>query len=155
MIYLLGCPLFAITLVPYCLYTQGFDWRIWLFTLLFASSTSLSITGGYHRLFAHRSYSAKGWVRFLFLLIGAASFQGSVLKWASDHRRHHRYVDTDKDPYNIKNGFFYAHIGWLLIEDDPQFKDQFAKDLLNDKMVYFQHQYYWPLALLTGMGFPM
>ena len=154
-IYLLGCPLFAITLVPYCLYTQGFDWRIWLFTLLFASSTSLSITGGYHRLFAHRSYSAKGWVRFLFLLIGAASFQGSVLKWASDHRRHHRYVDTDKDPYNIKNGFFYAHIGWLLIEDDPQFKDQFAKDLLNDKMVYFQHQYYLPLALLTGIGFPM
>jgi fatty-acid desaturase len=31
-----------------------------------------------------------------------------------DHRAHHRYTDTDKDPYNVKKGFLWAHIGWVI-----------------------------------------
>jgi len=153
-IYLVLSPVIAITLVPYYLFTQGFDWKIWAFTLILAMATSLSITGGYHRLFAHRSYSAKTWVKVLYLLFGGGAFQGSVLKWATDHRRHHRYVDTEKDPYNINQGFWYAHIGWLLVEDDPNFKEQFAPDLLNDKWVYLQHKYYLFVAFGMGVIFP-
>lgn len=153
-IYLVLSPVIAITLVPYYLFTQGFDWKIWAFTLILAMATSLSITGGYHRLFAHRSYSAKTWVKVLYLLFGGGAFQGSVLKWATDHRRHHRYVDTEKDPYNINQGFWYAHIGWLLVEDDPNFKEQFAPDLLNDKWVYLQHKYYLIVAFGMGVIFP-
>jgi stearoyl-CoA desaturase (Delta-9 desaturase) len=153
-IYLVASPILALTLVPYYLYQHGFDWRIWLFSLVLGCATSVSITGGYHRLFAHRSYSAKPWVKIFYLLFGGASFQGSVLKWATDHRRHHRYVDTEKDPYNINQGFFYAHIGWLLVEDDPRFRDQFPQDLLEDKGVYYQHKYYLWVAFVMGVGFP-
>ena len=149
-VYLVASPLITLTLVPYYLYTRGFDWRIWLFTLIMGCCTSVSITGGYHRLFAHRSYSAKTWVKLFYLLFGGASFQGSVMKWATDHRRHHRYVDTERDPYNIKQGFWYAHIGWLLVEDDPNYKDKFAQDLLQDRLVYLQHKYY--LWVAFGMG---
>lgn len=153
-VYLVASPLVAITLVPYYLYTQGFDWRIWVFTLVLGIATSVSITGGYHRLFAHRSYSARGWVRLFYLLFGGASFQGSILKWATDHRRHHRYVDTEKDPYNINQGFWYAHIGWLIVEDDPNYKDKFAQDLLDDKWVFLQHKYYLWFAFGVGVVFP-
>jgi stearoyl-CoA desaturase (delta-9 desaturase) len=153
-IYLVASPLITLTLVPYYLYTRGFDWRIWLFTLIMGCCTSVSITGGYHRLFAHRSYSAKTWVKLFYLLFGGASFQGSVMKWATDHRRHHRYVDTEKDPYNIKQGFWYAHIGWLLVEDDPNYKDKFAQDLLQDRLVYLQHKYYLWVAFGVGVLLP-
>jgi len=153
-VYLVASPLITLTLVPYYLYTRGFDWRIWLFTLIMGCCTSVSITGGYHRLFAHRSYSAKTWVKLFYLLFGGASFQGSVMKWATDHRRHHRYVDTERDPYNIKQGFWYAHIGWLLVEDDPDYKDKFAQDLLQDRLVYLQHKYYLWVAFGVGVLLP-
>lgn len=153
-VYLVASPLITLTLVPYYLYTRGFDWRIWLFTLIMGCCTSVSITGGYHRLFAHRSYSAKTWVKLFYLIFGGASFQGSVMKWATDHRRHHRYVDTEKDPYNINQGFWYAHIGWLVVEDDPNYKDKFAQDLLQDRWVYLQHNYYLWVAFGAGVLLP-
>ena len=141
-------------MVPYYLYTQGFDWKIWVFAIVLGCATSISITGGYHRLFAHRSYQTQTWVKIFYLLLGGASFQGSVLKWATDHRRHHRYVDTDKDPYNINQGFWYAHMGWLLVEDNPEYKDKFAPDLLSDKWVFLQHKYYLWVAFGVGVIFP-
>lgn len=153
-IYLVASPLITLTLVPYYVYTRGFDWRIWLFTLIMGCCTSVSITGGYHRLFAHRSYSAKTWVKLFYLLFGGASFQGSVMKWATDHRRHHRYVDTEKDPYNINQGFWYAHIGWLLVEDDPNYTDKFAQDLFQDRLIYLQHKYYLWVAFGIGVLLP-
>jgi stearoyl-CoA desaturase (delta-9 desaturase) len=153
-IYLVASPVLALTLVPYYLYSRGFDWRIWLLALVLGCCTSVSITGGYHRLFAHRSYSAKTWVQLFYLLLGGASFQGSALKWATDHRRHHRYVDTEKDPYNINQGFWYAHMGWLFVEDDPSFKDKFAPDLLQNRLIYLQHKYYLWVAFGLGVLFP-
>src|SRR6266849_1901155 len=60
-------------------------------------ATGLSITAVYHRHFAHVSYKAHPLVRFFFLVFGACAMQNSVLNWASDHRIHHRYTDTDQD----------------------------------------------------------
>ena len=53
----------------------------------------LSITAGYHRLFAHRTYRASAPVRWFFLAFGASTFQNSALSWSADHRAHH--ADTD------------------------------------------------------------
>ena len=74
-------------------------------------------------------------VKFLYLLFGSAAFQGSALQWASDHRRHHRFVDTDRDPHNIKRGFFYAHMGWLCLKQDSPDAATFPPDLAKDWMV--------------------
>src|SRR4051812_24079620 len=68
-----------------------------LFGILFFA-TGLSITGGYHRHFAHVSYRAHPLVRMFYLVFGACAFQNSALNWAADHRLHHRFTDTDKDP---------------------------------------------------------
>ena len=73
--------------------------EIALFVLLFFA-TGLSITGGYHRHFAHVSYKAHPLVRLFYLVFGACAMQNSALNWAADHRMHHRFVDTEKDPYN-------------------------------------------------------
>src|SRR5262245_2632542 len=46
----------------------------------------ISITAGYHRLFAHRTYRASAPVRWFFLAFGASTFQNSALSWSADHR---------------------------------------------------------------------
>lgn len=33
-----------------------------------------------------------------------------------DHRVHHKKSDGEGDPYNASRGFFYSHVGWLLLK---------------------------------------
>ena len=153
--YLLATPVGAFALTPLAIHRHGWDLRIWGFAFLYGMATSLSITGGYHRLFSHLSYRASRPVKLAYLLFGAAAFQGSALKWGTDHRRHHRSVDTPDDPYNIQQGFWWAHIVWLFWEDNPKFRGQWAQDLRRDKLVAWQHRYYVPLALALGFGVPI
>src|SRR5207244_12366434 len=82
------------------------------------AATGFSITLGYHRLFTHMTFQASWPIRLFTLLFGAAAFENSVVMWASEHRRHHKFVDHDhEDPYSISKGFWYAHIGWLRSEE--------------------------------------
>lgn len=147
-------PLITLILAPIYFYNFGFQWDILLFALVFAAATNLGITAGYHRLFSHKSYDAHPIVKALFLLIGASAFQGSALKWSSDHRRHHTHIDGEKDPYNINEGFWYAHMGWMFFKDSVDQKIH-APDLEKDWMVKFQNDHYVPIAILTGFIFPM
>ena len=49
------------------------------------------------------------------MIMGTFAVQNSILYWGSGHRTHHRHVDdVEKDPYSINNGFWYAHLGWML-----------------------------------------
>src|SRR5258706_8860396 len=79
----------------------------------FASMMALSgigITAGYHRCYAHRAYQCSRPLSIFYLLAGAATFEQSALVWVSEHRDHHRYVDSERDPYNVRAGFIWAHI---------------------------------------------
>jgi stearoyl-CoA desaturase (delta-9 desaturase) len=96
----------------YVVLTQGLQMATLALAIGYIFATGLSITAGYHRLFSHLAYKAVWPVRLFDVLFGAAAFEGSVLEWTTDHRDHHRYTDQDKDPYNIKKGLWYAHIGW-------------------------------------------
>ena len=125
-----------------------------LLTLIWLLATGLAITAGYHRLFAHCTYRSKSLIRILYLLFGAAAFEGSALEWCTDHRNHHRYVDTEKDPYNIKKGFWHAHIGWLLTLDPTKRNYANVEDLNEDRWVRWQHQFYTYVSLFMGFVLP-
>lgn len=132
---------------------SGAAWA-WFFIFLFASG--LSITGGYHRLWAHRAYEARLPLKIFYMLFGAQALQNSILIWASMHRVHHKNVDdVDHDPYSIKRGFWYAHMGWML-RDYPSQKLDFSnvRDLERDPVVMFQHRHYLGLALFMNIGLP-
>lgn len=154
-LFLLITPVAAVALSVYYLWTQPFNWKIWVLALAFYALTASSITAGYHRLFAHRTYDASTPLRWFLALFGAAAFQNSILKWATDHRLHHRFVDTDKDPYSINKGFLFAHIGWMLQEQrHPANVAAYQRDLLKDPVVRFQHKHYVLLATLMCFGLP-
>jgi stearoyl-CoA desaturase (delta-9 desaturase) len=147
-------PLVALVGAPLHLLYVGFSWPLFAVFAFYLLATGLSITGGYHRLFAHKSFEANPLVRFLFLVFGAAACQNSALKWASDHRDHHRYVDQAPDPYNIYKGFFYAHIGWIFFKEAPDSTLDNVRDLLKDPLVRWQHRFYVALAISVGFGLP-
>ena len=48
------------------------------------------------------------------MIFGSMALQNTILNWCSDHRRHHKKLDTSEDPYSIKKGFLHAHIGWIV-----------------------------------------
>lgn len=102
--------------------------------------TGLSITGGYHRLYSHKTYRTNSIVESVILFFGAMAGQGSALRWSYDHRIHHAFVDTDKDPYSIKKGFWYAHFAWIL-EKPKTIDPKVVPDLFDNKLVMFQHRF--------------
>ncbi|OGO94073.1 MAG: hypothetical protein A3F41_04795 [Coxiella sp. RIFCSPHIGHO2_12_FULL_44_14] len=137
-----------------CLFSQV-ALATWIFAGIFTFITGMGITAGYHRLLSHKTYQCHGVVRLFLLLFSSACFEGSALEWSTDHRNHHRYVDTDKDPYSIHKGFWFAHIGWL-IRLEPKKRDfSNVADLMRDPLVRFQHRFFVPLAILMGFIFPL
>ena len=146
--------LISITALPVYLWHYGFDWfQATLFVVWFALS-GLGITLGYHRLMAHSAFKARWPVRLGTLVFGAAAFEGSVIEWASDHRRHHKHVDHDDDPYNISNGFFYAHMGWMLFKLKPEPPFDNVNDLRKDPLVVWQERYWFLIGAFTGLVLP-
>lgn len=131
-----------------------FSWWTAGLALAYFAACGLGITGGYHRLFSHPTYKANAALKLFYLLFGAASVQNSALKWSADHRLHHRKVDQVEDPYNIRRGFWWAHMGWVLHKTpSPDFRH--VPDLVADKWVMWQHRYYVPLAILFGALVPL
>ena len=84
--FLIGTALLTVTALPVYLWFFGFDWfHAGMFFVMFIL-TGFSITAGYHRFFAHKTFEAKWPLRLMVLIFGAAAFENSVLMWTSDHR---------------------------------------------------------------------
>lgn len=150
-------PIVATALIAVHLWYEGFMLGQWVLAAVFYIITGLSITAGYHRLFSHRSYKAHPVLESFFLFFGAATFQNSLLKWGTDHRRHHTKCDGEEDPYNIQKGFFYAHMGWICEDDGRNQEAEFqrwGKDLLKNPRVVFQHKHYLAIAVVAGIILP-
>ncbi|GLG96578.1 Acyl-CoA Delta(11) desaturase [Gryllus bimaculatus] len=111
----------------------------------------LGITAGAHRLWAHHAYKANLPLRVLLMLFNTVSNQSSIYDWARDHRVHHKFSETDADPHNAKRGFFFSHIGWLLVRKHPQVLSKGRtidmSDLEQDAVVMFQKKYFYHLTL--------
>ena len=151
---LIGTPILAIILIPLYAYYYDFSVSAWVSLFFLLALSSLGITAGYHRLWAHRAYEAALPLKILLMIGGTFAVQNSILFWASGHRTHHRHVDdVDQDPYSIKRGFWYAHLGWMIRDHSPSEPDyKNAPDLINDKLVMFQHKYYVPMVIAVHVG---
>ena len=155
-IFLFATPVFAlIGIVLHWIYfgPPGLLELIVFVGLYFACG--LSITVGYHRLFSHRSHNAKWPLVLFYSIFGAGSFQNSIIEWCSDHRRHHKLTDTEDDPYSASKGFWYSHIGWILLEEE-NFTNDFSnvKDLQRSKIIMWQHRNVFLIGALSGLILP-
>ncbi len=138
-----------------------------IFTIhaIFHTLYTIGITGGSHRLWAHKSYEASTFLKIVLMLLNSGikyiilgANQGSIYHWSRDHRLHHKFSDTELDPHTIKNGFFFAHIGWLLKKKSERLIEEGRKicmdDLKADKVVMFQKKYNKYLNILMCFLIP-
>ena len=152
--FLIGTFVVTCTAVPAYLWYVGIDWFQFSMFLFFFIGTGLSITLGYHRLFSHVAFQAKWPVRLVTLIFGAAAFENSAMHWVSDHRRHHKHVDHEDDPYDISQGFWYAHMGWILFKLDAEIPLDNIQDLRKDRLVMLQDRFYVTTAVGFGLVLP-
>lgn len=131
----------------YSLYAILTDWPF--ATIMFATAvgmtSGLGVTVGAHRLWSHRSYKAKLPLRIFLMIMQTTAGQNSLYEWCRDHRVHHKFSETDADPHNAKRGFFFSHMGWLMVKKHPDVLIRGASvpmsDLLEDPVVRFQQKY--------------
>uniref|UniRef100_A0A8D2CRR5 Fatty acid desaturase domain-containing protein n=1 Tax=Sciurus vulgaris TaxID=55149 RepID=A0A8D2CRR5_SCIVU len=144
--------LYGVTLVPTCkFYTLLCAYLCYLVSVL-------GITAGAHRLWSHRTYKARLPLRLFLIIADTMAFQNDVYEWARDHRTHHKFSETDADPHNSRRGFFFSHVGWLLVRKHPAVKEKGGtldlSDLRAEKLVMFQRRYYKPAVLLMCFILP-
>jgi stearoyl-CoA desaturase (delta-9 desaturase) len=141
----------------YLLFTQAMPLTI-IATVLLYIMGGLGITAGAHRLWAHRSYKAKLPLKLILVVFNTLAFQNHVIEWSRDHRVHHKHSETDADPHNATRGFFFAHMGWLLVRKHKDVKEKgkqiSVEDLEKDPLLAFQKKFYVPLVLLVCFIIP-
>ncbi|KAN0088013.1 hypothetical protein V8E55_006634 [Tylopilus felleus] len=125
---------------------------IWLW--VYSHIIGFGMSAGYHRLWSHRAYKATRTLEYVLAVLGAGAIEGSVAWWARNHRAHHRYTDTDLDPYDARKGFFYTHIGWMLFKLRRKPGPVDLSDLRSNPVIAWQHKYYLPLAFLVAIVTP-
>ena len=97
---------------------------------------TLGINVFYHRFLTHKGFRCPKWLERTMAVLAVCCFQESPAQWVSVHRRHHEYSDEDPDPHSPIRGFFWAHIGWILVkppeESRRELYSRYAKDVLRD-----------------------
>jgi stearoyl-CoA desaturase (delta-9 desaturase) len=106
--------------------------------------TGIGITAGYHRMLTHRSFDAHPLVRFTLLAFGSMAVESGALTWARIHLQHHAHSDEEGDPHSPLQGFFHAHLGWMLDGFRPE-EGKYDAWLAKDPMVlWFEKTFpYW------------
>ncbi|KAM4729196.1 LOW QUALITY PROTEIN: stearoyl-CoA desaturase b [Anableps anableps] len=145
--------LYGLVLIPSASVTT-LGWTAVCYTI-----SALGVTAGAHRLWSHRSYKASFPLRVFLALGNSMAFQNDIYEWPGTIVFHHKYSETDADPHNAKRGFFFSHIGWLLVRKHPDVIEKGQKlelgDLKADKVVMFQRRYYKLSVVLLCFLFPM
>jgi stearoyl-CoA desaturase (Delta-9 desaturase) len=136
----LSLPLVAFVLAI-VLFWPGFVAPIDLVLLAVGyAATCLGITVGFHRLLTHRAFKTYPAVRYTLAVLGTLAVEGSVIKWVTDHRKHHDFADEDGDPHSpheeglgALRGLWHAHAGWLFTTVGQADRRRYGADLLKDR----------------------
>lgn len=157
--FLIGTPLAGTLYSPFYFISHPPSWVETTSFLFFYLLTGMGIGLGFHRCFTHHSFRPIAPLKFSLLFAGSLAFQGSVIRWVADHRRHHRFTDTNWDTHSpyvygetpISNkwvGLFHAHVGWMFDRTTTSY-EVYAPDLLRDSMALAFHRHYLSLTFLS------
>ena len=151
--FLISTPILAIVGMVWYYMEHGVSWTEPAIFAFMYFTTGLSITAGYHRLFSHRTHTAAWPLRLFYAVMAAGAFQNSAIKWCSDHRRHHLLTDSERDPYSVVRGFFWAHMGWVMVSEDGEEVEK-VEDLQSDPILIWQDKHIFKIGATSGIILP-
>ena len=124
-----------------------------------------TITMGYHRLLAHRSFATPRWFEHLLVVGAMCCLEDSPARWIATHRMHHAHADEEDDPHSPLVTLLWGHLGWLLIRNQAIHQSgnyhRYARDILGDPFYMWIEKHplspFWiylaQCAIYAGAGF--
>ncbi|MDB5654564.1 MAG: Delta 9 acyl-lipid fatty acid desaturase, partial [Tardiphaga sp.] len=130
-----------------------FNWTAVIVAIICARLFGLiGINIGYHRLLTHRGFKCPKWLEHCFVVVAICCAEDTPARWVAVHRRHHEKSDEQPDPHSPLAGFFWGHVGWLLVKNPDLSRlgiyDRYAKDILRDPFYVTLERHMWQLKIL-------
>lgn len=141
---ILGAQIIAhLALIPMIMYATWWQWIIAIFVYFLNGCLGMTMT--YHRLLSHRSWKCPKFLEKLFVLCATIGMTGPAISWVAVHRKHHAFVDTDKDPHGpAQRGWFWCHYLSMFAKVDVKY----AAHLIRDSFYHWQHNHYFTINLV-------
>ncbi len=157
-----GIPtLGTIGAIAYAVYDGLWISAVVLFAVMYLI-TALGVEAGLHRYFTHRSFDAPEPVKVFLGVAGSMAAQGRVTFWMANHRLHHAFADTDRDPHSPQlrgrgvcgrvKGVWHRHVGWLFSVKKIDWS-RHTRDWLADRQVMKINAHYFS-PVLVGIVVP-
>ena len=135
-----------------------FCWSaVGLFLFMYWLTASVGICFGFHRYLTHRGMLLPQWLNYFIVFCGTLACQNGPLKWVAQHRMHHEGSDTDDDPHNVCQGFWWSHIGWMCYDrhkfDNVTRMRKYTQDINRDAFYQFLDKYFIHIQIALGIIF--
>jgi stearoyl-CoA desaturase (delta-9 desaturase) len=130
-----------------------FNWTAVIVAIVCARLFGLiGVNIGYHRLLTHRGFKCPKWLEHSFVVVAICCAEDTPARWVAVHRRHHEKSDEQPDPHSPLAGFFWGHLGWLLVKNPDLSRlgiyDRYARDILRDPFYVALERNFWQLRIL-------
>lgn len=133
-------------LIVHICYASVGQWLIFAGVYFLIVCVGFSVT--YHRLLAHRCWTAPEWIRKFGIVCGVFSAVGTPISFVSQHRNHHRSTDKPNDTYSIiHNPFWYVQ--WFTMLTPVSLR--YAPDLLRDRFCVFIHRRFFHIHITAAV----
>ena len=104
------------------------------------------ISGFQHRYCSHKSWQPNRFVEAFSVFLTTFFLLTPCMGWASVHRLHHRYTDTEKDPHGNVHSIFD---NFMVFNISPPVTS-IPRWMIRDRLYGFQARWYWEIGLLSG-----
>ncbi|NYF78614.1 acyl-CoA desaturase [Granulicella arctica] len=155
-------PFFVIHMACLAVFFIPFRWSYVAWAVALYIIRMFGVTAGYHRYFSHRSFKLGRTAQFCLAFLAETSAQKGVLWWAAHHRVHHQVSDEVEDIHSPEqDGFWWAHIGWVLSNEHDEYDSRLIKDFSKFPELRWISKYFLlpptalSLALLAIGGWPL
>ncbi|GAB1864918.1 Acyl-CoA Delta(11) desaturase [Camponotus japonicus] len=142
----------------YFLFTKA-KWITVFYLLFLVTMSSIALTAGVHRLYAHSTFVASSQLKLFIMLAHTLAGVGPIQDYVFWHRMHHKYYGTERDPYNHQKGFLYSHFISNILSTPSDIKeygrDIDMRDVEADGYVWTQRKFYWVLFIVFGLLLPI
>jgi stearoyl-CoA desaturase (Delta-9 desaturase) len=107
-------PIFGLTVGALRIWAGKMTWLDGMLLVGMYVLSYLGLTLGYHRMLSHRAFNANAGVKFFLYAFAGMGAMANPSAFAAVHRVHHAKSDLPGDPHSPREGFFFAHYGWIL-----------------------------------------
>jgi len=123
------------------------DFYFWILSIIgYTLITCFGITMTFHRLLTHKSYILSKPLEYLFSYFGNMGCTGSTVGWVFIHRNHHKFADKNGDPHSP---VILGLLGSIIGDYGGKFNKWIVRDIINDPVHRFMHEYYILLILFS------